>query len=156
MARSPLWGRRIHIAGSVHPDPTIAAPEEVAAANALLVELVPRLVARGAGFVIPVDAEKHHPDGRMICFDWPIWEALSEALHSFNRQVLLPFLRDYEVYVLANGDTATRLVKKGSNKVFIVHGHDEAALHGLARFVERLGLEGDYLEGKAQPRPNDH
>jgi len=80
MARSPLWGRRIHIAGSVHPDPTIAAPEEVAAANALLAELVPRLVARGAGFVIPVDAEKHHPDGRMICFDWPIWEALSEAL----------------------------------------------------------------------------
>lgn len=80
MAKSPLWGRRVHIAGSVHPDPVVATSDEVAAANALLAELVPRLVTRGAGFVIPVDAEKHHPDGRMICFDWPIWAALSEAL----------------------------------------------------------------------------
>ena len=80
MPRSPLHGRRIHIAGSVHADPATATPQEVDAANALLAELVPRLVARGACFVIPVDAEKFHPDGRMVCFDWPIWTAISAAL----------------------------------------------------------------------------
>ena len=32
-----------------------------------------------------------------------------------------------------------------SRKVFVVHGHDEAALHGLARFLEKLGLEAVVL-----------
>lgn len=32
-----------------------------------------------------------------------------------------------------------------SKKVFVVHGHDEAALQGLARFLERLGLEAVVL-----------
>jgi len=31
------------------------------------------------------------------------------------------------------------------NRVFVVHGHDEAALHGLARFLEKLGLEAIVL-----------
>jgi hypothetical protein len=75
-----LWGRRIHIAGSIHPDPAVASAAEVAAAVALLSELVPRLVARGAGFVIPVDAEKLHLDGRPVCFDWTVWEAVANAL----------------------------------------------------------------------------
>jgi len=83
-----------------------------------------------------------------FCHEYFYTRSIVGGLHSFNRQVLLPFLRDYEVYVLANGDTATRLVKKGSNKVFIVHGHDEAALHGLARFVEKLGLEAIILKEK--------
>lgn len=37
--------------------------------------------------------------------------------------------------------TAVRL----SNRVFVVHGHDEAALHSLARFLEKLGLEAIVL-----------
>lgn len=32
-----------------------------------------------------------------------------------------------------------------SNKVFVVHGHDEAALQGLARFLEKLGLDAIVL-----------
>ncbi|CAG8866714.1 nucleotide-binding protein [Pseudomonas fluorescens] len=36
-----------------------------------------------------------------------------------------------------------------SNRVFVVHGHDEAALQGLARFLEKLGLEAIIL--KEQP-----
>ena len=32
-----------------------------------------------------------------------------------------------------------------SNKVFIVHGHDETALQGVARFIERLRLEAIIL-----------
>ncbi|MNB80011.1 putative nucleotide-binding protein containing TIR-like domain protein [compost metagenome] len=36
-----------------------------------------------------------------------------------------------------------------SRRVFVVHGHDEAAMHGLARFLEKLGLEAIIL--KEQP-----
>ncbi len=36
-----------------------------------------------------------------------------------------------------------------SRKVFVVHGHDDAAMHGLARFLEELGLEAIIL--KEQP-----
>jgi predicted nucleotide-binding protein len=35
--------------------------------------------------------------------------------------------------------------RQPNNKVFLVHGHDEAALHAAARFVERLGLEAIIL-----------
>ena len=80
MSLPPLFGRRIHIAGSVHVDPAIASPEAVAEAEALIKALVPRLVQLGANFVIPVDAEKFHPDGRPICFDWQVWEAVASAL----------------------------------------------------------------------------
>ncbi|MCB8884023.1 nucleotide-binding protein [Acidisoma cellulosilytica] len=31
------------------------------------------------------------------------------------------------------------------NKVFVVHGHDEGAKHGVARFLEKLGLEAIIL-----------
>ena len=33
-----------------------------------------------------------------------------------------------------------------SQKVFTVHGHDEAAKHAVARFIERLGLEAIILD----------
>jgi predicted nucleotide-binding protein len=55
-------------------------------------------------------------------------------------QLLAPFARDYKAYVLTRG-ASPRLVAPASNKVFIVHGHDDAALHSLARFLEKLGLE---------------
>ena len=36
--------------------------------------------------------------------------------------------------------------EKASQKVFTVHGHDEAAKHAVARFIERLGLEAIILD----------
>lgn len=39
--------------------------------------------------------------------------------------------------------------RAGSRRVFVVHGHDEAAMHGLARFLEKLRLEAIIL--KEQP-----
>lgn len=39
--------------------------------------------------------------------------------------------------------------RTASKRVFVVHGHDEAAMHGLARFLEKLGLEAIIL--KEQP-----
>ena len=61
------------------------------------------------------------------------------GFHSLVSQMIIPFARDYKSYVLENGHAISRRVAT-SNKVFIVHGHDEAALYGLARFLEKLGL----------------
>jgi predicted nucleotide-binding protein len=36
-------------------------------------------------------------------------------------------------------------VSQPSRKVFVVHGHDEAALQGVARFLEQLKLEAIIL-----------
>ena len=36
--------------------------------------------------------------------------------------------------------------EKTSQKVFTVHGHDEAAKHAVARFIERLDLEAIILD----------
>lgn len=84
---------------------------------------------------------------------------LSAAIHSVVGQLLIPFLRDYKSYVESKHDSGVRLVLLastnsrearltglGSNKVFIVHGHDDGARHGLARFLERLGLEPVVLQ----------
>ena len=57
MVRSPLFGRRIHIAGSVDLDPTVADPAEVDAARDFVKLLTAELVALGATFVLPVDRD---------------------------------------------------------------------------------------------------
>ena len=81
MARSPLFGRRIHIAGSVVEDVAVATGESVDQARALVAGLVKALVRRGANFVVPVDAEpKRKADGQPICFDWLVWQTLKDSL----------------------------------------------------------------------------
>ncbi len=68
------------------------------------------------------------------------------SIHSLTRQVIIPFVRDYKSYVLNFGDSMPRLLAPNSNKVFIVHGHDDAALQVLARFLEKLGLNAIILK----------
>jgi hypothetical protein len=81
MARSPLHGRRIHIAGSIVADLAIASGDDVRLAREMVVELVKALVRRGANFVVPVDAEpKRQADGLPICFDWLVWQTLWDNL----------------------------------------------------------------------------
>lgn len=81
MLRSPLFGRRIHIAGSIATDPTLATAADVDQARELVELLVPLLIERGATFVVPVDAEPLRPgDGRPICFDWLVWQTLRTHL----------------------------------------------------------------------------
>lgn len=81
MARSSLFGRRIHIAGSISGDASVATFDEVQAARKLVKELVLDLIKRGATFVVPVDAEKlRESDGLPICFDWLIWKTLYDNL----------------------------------------------------------------------------
>lgn len=81
MARSPLFGRRVHIAGGVVDDLAVATGENVGQARALVAELVKALVRRGANFVVPVDAEpRRKVDGLPICFDWLVWQTLRDSL----------------------------------------------------------------------------
>lgn len=82
MARSSLFGRRIHITGSISVDPAIAPAEEVARSREIVESLVKELLRKGATFVIPVDAEKLREDGLPICFDWLIWETIQKNLHT--------------------------------------------------------------------------
>jgi hypothetical protein len=81
MERSPLFGRRIHVSGSIVEDPAIASPEDVKRAREFVAALVKELIKRGATFVVPVDAEPLRKiDGLPICFDWLTWETLKENL----------------------------------------------------------------------------
>lgn len=81
MPRSPLFGRRIHISGSIVDDAVIAPAGEVQAARDLVAALVKELIKRGANFVIPVDAEpRRKVDGLPICFDWLIWKTIKDNL----------------------------------------------------------------------------
>lgn len=81
MQRSPLFGRRIHISGSVVDDASIASTDDTRAARELITTLVKDLVKRGANFVVPVDAEPlRKVDSLPICFDWLIWKTIKDNL----------------------------------------------------------------------------
>src|SRR5438105_15227969 len=81
MSKMPLLGRRVHIAGSIDKDPTVAPTEEVEQARAFVQDLTAELVRAGATFVVPVDDEKPRPcDDMPICFDWLIQKTISDNL----------------------------------------------------------------------------
>jgi len=87
MPRSPLFGRRIHISGSVAMDPAVATAADVTAARDFVVGTVRALMRLGANFVVPVDAEPLRADGMPICFDWLIWRTMKESLSLRPRDV---------------------------------------------------------------------
>lgn len=82
MPRSALFGRRIHIGGSIPLEIAHAPTDEVRAARAFVAELTRQLLKRGATFVVPVDAEKRRDvDGEPICFDWLVWQTIKDNMH---------------------------------------------------------------------------
>ncbi|MGO9547867.1 MAG: hypothetical protein ACLPPF_24165 [Rhodomicrobium sp.] len=82
MSRSPLFGRRIHIAGSIPEELDHATSADVMAAREVVAALTAELIARGATFVVPVDKENLRPaDNLPICFDWLVWETIRTNLH---------------------------------------------------------------------------
>ena len=81
MTVSPLFGRRVHIAGSVPDDLGVAPTEELKAAREFVAALVTALMRKGTTFVVPVDADKLRAgDNLPITFDWLIWETLANSL----------------------------------------------------------------------------
>lgn len=71
------------------------------------------------------------------------------SLRSMTSQLIVPFVRDYKIYVKSRGELKLELKKPISNKVFIVHGHDEGARESVARLIERLGLKAVILHEQA-------
>lgn len=93
MAHSPLFGRRVHISGSIAKELAVASTEDVNAARDFVSQLVAELVRLGANFVIPVDAENvRDVDGLPICFDWLVWRALKANLAKRPADVPGPFV----------------------------------------------------------------
>jgi predicted nucleotide-binding protein len=74
---------------------------------------------------------------------------IMSGINGITGQLIIPFVRDYKTYVITSGQSQPKLIVPTSNKIFIVHGHDEGALNGLARFLEKLKLEVIIL--KEQP-----
>ena len=72
------------------------------------------------------------------------------TISEVTRQLIIPFVRDYKSYVMSGASFDANITTPNSNKVFIVHGHDDAARHSLARFLEKLGLQAVIL----QEQPN--
>jgi hypothetical protein len=81
MSALPLLGRRVHIAGSIVEDRSVASTEDVKQARAFVQSLTVELMRAGATFVVPVDDEKFRSgDDLPICFDWLIQETIYENL----------------------------------------------------------------------------
>ncbi|CAH1692187.1 Putative nucleotide-binding protein with TIR-like domain [Hyphomicrobiales bacterium] len=66
-------------------------------------------------------------------------------IYSMTSDLMIPFVKDYQRYVVRNGQPVRGLVLPGSNKVFVVNGHDEGARESVARFIDKLGLEAVIL-----------
>lgn len=71
------------------------------------------------------------------------------AIQAFTGQIIIPFVRDYKIYIQSKGNTELSLKPSFSRKVFIVHGHDDGAREMVARFLERIGLEAIILHEQA-------
>ena len=61
-------------------------------------------------------------------------------IHGMVAQLIIPFARDYKDYILQKGTLEMELKIPLSNKIFIVHGHDNGAKSEVARFLEKLVL----------------
>ena len=79
---------------------------------------------------------------RFYCPRSTVQECLNFAINSF----IEPLMRDYKRYIekeIRSKESGTMPPKPSptnTEKVFIVHGHDEGALQGLARFIGDIGL----------------
>jgi len=89
MPLSPLFGRRIHIAGSIDQSPAVASTEAVAQARTFVEQLTLALLRAGATFVVPVDDEKvRAEDDQPICFDWLIQKTIVQNLVQRPRETV--------------------------------------------------------------------
>jgi predicted nucleotide-binding protein len=75
-------------------------------------------------------------------------------LQSMTRQVIVPFTRDFIAHVKEKNGSS-ELVQpaapavSATRKVFVVHGHDEAAREAVARFLEQTNFEPIILHEQA-------
>ena len=78
----------------------------------------------------------------------------TQNIQNMTGQVLVPFARDYIDFVKQKTGVVEATVLRtksepAARKVFVVHGHDEAARESVARFLEKLGFEPIILHEQA-------
>ncbi len=71
------------------------------------------------------------------------------GVHAVTRELIIPFIRDFETYVMSKQPAVRPRGSLNASKVFIVHGHDDAARETVARFIEHLGFEAIILHEQA-------
>ena len=147
MARSPLFGRRIHISGSISKCPSVATPENVKTVRDLVKSLVEELVKAGANFVVPVDDDKSRKsDNLPITFDWLVWE----TIHG-NLQSRPPDLPDPVAIAVIHHKTGSQIPEKYTEiwQEFInsslVHIEDAAHWNMGSKRMELQAKHGDIL-----------
>jgi len=88
--------------------------------------------------------------GGQVDFRTPTRRNVADSIALLNeaKRALEEDLVDHQHFV-ASPDLVCNADTPPSNRVFVVHGHDEAALQGLARFLEKLGLEAIILKEQA-------
>ena len=66
-----------------------------------------------------------------------------ESIRNITRSVIIPFGRDFARYTKDNRLqlTSFQALPTDLERVFIVHGHDEAPREMVARFISKLGLD---------------
>ncbi|MCH7328166.1 TIR domain-containing protein [Acinetobacter modestus] len=71
-------------------------------------------------------------------------------VHNMVRNLIIPFVRDYKIYIQSHGETQVELkMSVSNNKIFIVHGHDHGALQSVARYLEKHKFEAIILHEQA-------
>jgi len=108
----------------------LAWPDETKEVLGLTLLLIDRLAA-DPNFAISVGHKYFYSSSNKVI----------AGIHSLVCQVIIPFVRDYKSYILNVGGQNPRLLMPVSNKVFIVHGRDEAAKNEVALFLRAIGLE---------------
>lgn len=113
---------------------SLAWPDDDSARLGLTILLIPRLAA-DPQYALNFGYHYFSTGSRKII----------SGFHAFVSQVLIPFARDYKSHIKL-GIAKPALNSASSNKVFIVHGHDDASRHMLANFLAKLGLESIVLQ----------
>ena len=75
--------------------------------------------------------------------------SIISGVQAIISQMIIPFARDYKGFVLNKGSMQPRLNTSLTNKIFIVHGHDEGARESVARYLEHLGFQPIILHEQA-------
>lgn len=108
-------------------------------------------------FSTPKFAEEYSSSGRVMVISWAgksreemlrdhktaIWKKIHCLESICDRLELIPLASGVPVATRAGSN------RERTNKVFVVHGHDDAARESVARFLERLGLEAVILHEQA-------
>lgn len=107
--------------------------------NLALQYLLIQKLAIDEGFAVNFSYNYYYVSGKII-----------NNIHNMARGLIIPFIRDYKVYIQSQGDTKVELkMPVSNNKIFIVHGHDHGALQSVARYIEKQSFEAIILHEQA-------